>query len=47
MVSNGDRVPCEGMARNVTVQIDQEEFTINCFNIDLGGFNLVFGIDYL
>jgi hypothetical protein len=27
--------------------IGQEEFTINCFSTDLGGFDLVLGIDFL
>jgi hypothetical protein len=46
-VANDDRVTCTGVAHNVAMHIGKEDFTISCFSIDLGGFNLVFGIDYL
>lgn len=35
------------MAHNAAMCIGQKDFTINCFSIDLGEFNLILGIDYL
>jgi hypothetical protein len=29
------------------MRLNREEFAINCFHINLGGFYLVFSIDYL
>ena len=46
-VANGDRVPCGAVARNVAMHIGQEDFAIGCFGIDLGGFDLALGVDYL
>jgi len=45
-VANGDRMPCGVVARNVALHID-EEFTISCLGIDLGGFDVILGVDYL
>ena len=47
LVANGDHVPCEGVARDVALAIGGEEFTISCFGINLGGFDLILGVDYL
>jgi hypothetical protein len=47
LVANGDHVPCEGVAHDVALAIGTEEFTINCFDINLGGFNLILGAEYL
>ena len=47
LVANGDRVPCEGVARDVALTIGAEEFTISCFGINLGGFDLILGVEYL
>lgn len=41
-VANGDHV-----ARNVAMCIGKEDFSISCFRIDLGSFDLVLGVDYL
>lgn len=46
-VANSNRVACLGMARNVAMCIGKEDFLITCFGIDLGGFDLVLGVDYL
>ena len=46
-VANGDRVPCGMVARNVALHIGKEEFTISCLGIDLGGFDIILGVDYL
>jgi hypothetical protein len=47
LVANGDCVPCEGVARDVALAISTEEFTISCFGINLGGFDLILGVKYL
>ena len=47
LVANGDRVPYEGVARDVALAIGGEEFTISCFDINLGGFDLILGFKYL
>ena len=41
-VAYSDRV-----AHNVAMSIDREDFSISCYGIDLGVFNLVLGIDFL
>jgi len=46
-VANGDRVPCGVEARNVAMQIGQDDFTISCFGIDLDSLDLVLGVDIL
>jgi hypothetical protein len=47
MVTNGDRLPCEGVTHHVPLRIGEEDFPITCFRLDLGGFDLVLCIDYL
>ena len=47
LVANGDRVPCEGVARDVALAIGTEEFTISCYGISLGGFDLILGVEFL
>jgi hypothetical protein len=44
---NGDRVPCYGVARDMALTIDMEAFAIGCYNIDLGEFDLILGIEFL
>ena len=46
-VANGDRVPCGMVARNIALHIGKEEFTSSCLGIDLGGFDVILGVDYL
>jgi len=47
LMANGDRVPCHGLARDIAVTIGDEEFSINCFGISLGEFDLLLGFDFL
>ena len=47
LVANGDGVPCEGVARDVALAIGTEEFSISCFDINLGGFDVILGVDFL
>ena len=46
-VANGDRLPCEGIACDVPISIAGEVFSITCVALDLGGFDLILGVDYL
>jgi len=46
-VANGDRVPCQGVARDVALAIGSEEFTVTCFSITLVEFDLILGIEFL
>lgn len=47
LVANGDSVPCEGVARDVALTIGTKEFSISCFGINLGGFDVILGVDFL
>jgi hypothetical protein len=46
-VANGDKVPSAAVARGIPMLVGREEFSITCFSIGLGGFDLVLGADYL
>jgi hypothetical protein len=46
-VTNGNRIHCDGVAHNMAMRINQEDFSISCFGIDMRGFNLILGVDYL
>ena len=46
-VANGDHIPCAGVVGHVVMCIGKEDFSISCFGIDLGVFNLILGVDYL
>lgn len=46
-VANGDRVPCDGVCKHVSVMLDKEEFTMDLYVLPLGGFDLVLGCDWL
>jgi hypothetical protein len=47
LVANGDRIPCQGVARDVALAIGTEEFSISCYSINLGGFDVILGIEFL
>ncbi|WVZ93533.1 hypothetical protein U9M48_039504 [Paspalum notatum var. saurae] len=47
LVANGDRVPCQGVARNVVLAVDKETFTIGCYGIVLGAFDLILRVNFL
>ena len=44
MVANGDRVRSPGVCLATSVTISGEAFSIDCFALDLGGFDLVLGV---
>ena len=46
-VANGDRLPCQGIDRQVPITIGGEHFTITCVGIDLGCFDFILGIGFL
>jgi hypothetical protein len=47
LVANGDGVPCQGVTHNVPLSIDTEAFSISCFGITLGSFDLILCYDFL
>jgi hypothetical protein len=46
-VANGDRLACQGVARQVPVLIGDEPFSIDCVGIDLGCYDFILGVDFL
>lgn len=44
-VANGDQISSVGVYNNLLVEIDTEFFTIDCYNIKLGGYDFVLGIN--
>jgi hypothetical protein len=46
-VANGDRLTCQGVARQVPIVIGDEPFSIDCFGIDLGCYDFILGVDFL
>uniref|UniRef100_A0A8I7BBU6 Reverse transcriptase n=1 Tax=Hordeum vulgare subsp. vulgare TaxID=112509 RepID=A0A8I7BBU6_HORVV len=46
-IANGDRLACQGVARQVPVLIGDEPFSIDCVGIDLGCYDFILGFDFL
>ncbi|KAK1679834.1 hypothetical protein QYE76_040682 [Lolium multiflorum] len=46
-VANGDRLTCQGVARQVPVLVGDEPFSIACVGIDLGCYDFILGLDFL
>ncbi|KAK1630882.1 hypothetical protein QYE76_005197 [Lolium multiflorum] len=46
-VANGDRLTCQGVARQVPVLVGDEPFSIDCVGIDLGCYDFILGVDFL
>ena len=46
-VANGERVPYEGIARDVPVDICGPPFSITCVGLALGCFDFILGVDFL
>ena len=46
-VANGDRVACQGFARDVPLRIGEEFFTVDCFAIPLDCHDMVLGVSWL
>jgi hypothetical protein len=47
IVANGDRVECRGLARDVSVRIADEFFSIDCYTIPLDKWDMVLGVAFL
>ncbi|KAK1699000.1 hypothetical protein QYE76_015697 [Lolium multiflorum] len=46
-VANGDRLACQGVARQVPILIGDEPFSLDCVGIDLGCYDFILGVDFL
>jgi hypothetical protein len=46
-VANGNCMPYEGITRNMPIYIYDEDFTITCVGLNLGGFNFIIGFDFI
>ncbi|XP_071681819.1 uncharacterized protein [Lolium perenne] len=46
-VANGDRLMCQGVARQVPMLVGDEPFAIDCADIDLGCYDFILGLDFL
>ena len=47
IVANGDRVQCQGLARDVATKIGADFFALECYAIPLDCFDMVLGIAFL
>uniref|UniRef100_A0ACD5W7T0 Uncharacterized protein n=1 Tax=Avena sativa TaxID=4498 RepID=A0ACD5W7T0_AVESA len=46
-VANGDRLACQGVARQVPITIGDEHFFVDCVGINLGCYDFILGVDFL
>ncbi|XP_066398396.1 uncharacterized protein [Miscanthus floridulus] len=46
-VANGERLPCEGIARDLPVLIGGESFPVTCVGLALGCFDFILSVDFL
>jgi len=46
-VANGERLPCEGIARDLPILIGGESFPVTCVGLALGCFDFILGVDFL
>jgi hypothetical protein len=46
-VANGDRLTCQGVARQVPIVIGNDPFSIDCVGIDLGCYDFILGVDFM
>ena len=46
-MANGDQAPCHGVAPNVALTVGTEDFDLRFFGIDLGGFEVILGVEFL
>lgn len=47
VVANGEHITIVGICERQSVTIGHEKFTLNCFAISLGGFDLMLGVHWL
>jgi hypothetical protein len=46
-VANGDQISNVGIYNSLPIRIDTEQFIIDCYNIQLGGYDFVLGVNWL
>jgi predicted aspartyl protease len=46
-VANGDQISNVGIYNSLLIWIDTEQFIIDCYNIQLGGYDFVLGVNWL
>lgn len=46
-VANSDKIACEGRTLDVPITIGMEAFSISCYAIPLGSFDVILGVEYL
>jgi len=46
-VANEDRVPSSGFHQAVDMTIGGEQFSVDCFELELGGYDMVLGVQWL
>lgn len=46
-VADGDKVACQGLARELDIRIADEDFTINCYAIPLDSYDMILGLEFL
>jgi hypothetical protein len=46
-IANGDRVPSPGCCRGLYISISGEPFSIYCYSLDLGSFDMVLDVQWL
>ncbi|RCV37517.1 hypothetical protein SETIT_8G069400v2 [Setaria italica] len=46
-IANGDKIDCEGRTLDVPITIGMEAFSISCYAIPLGSFDVILGVEYL
>lgn len=46
-VANGDRVESSGCCRNLKISIADEDFVIDCYELALGSYEMVLGVQWL
>lgn len=47
IVANGDRVACQGLAKDVVFHVHNDFFQINCYTIPLDSYDVVLGVSFL
>ncbi|EEC81890.1 hypothetical protein OsI_25707 [Oryza sativa Indica Group] len=47
VVANGDRLVSPGLCRNLTLNIDDEAFSVDCFALDLCAVDIILGMQWL
>jgi len=47
MISNGSSMKCGGCCENVSLQIGQYHMKYHMFSIDMGGCDIVLGVEWL